>query len=67
LYIAKPEKGSPLVLYPMSTKKTTQIIQTEQVKDAIQLLVSYPKVPLTVDCVIFGFEENKLKVLKKIV
>ena len=24
---------------------------------------SYPKVPLTVDCVIFGFEENKLKIL----
>ena len=32
-------------------------------KDAVQLVHSYPKVPLTVDCVIFGFEENKLKVL----
>jgi 8-oxo-dGTP diphosphatase len=33
------------------------------IKDAIELVRSYPKVPLTVDCVIFGFEENKLKVL----
>ena len=24
--------------------------------DAIQLVVSYPTVPLTVDCVIFGFD-----------
>ena len=31
--------------------------------DAIQLVVSYPTVPLTVDCVIFGFDENSLKVL----
>lgn len=28
-----------------------------------ELVQSYPCVPLTVDCVIFGFEENKLKVL----
>ncbi len=28
-----------------------------------ELVASYPRVPLTVDCVIFGFEENKLKVL----
>lgn len=27
------------------------------------LVATYPKVPVTVDCVIFGFEENKLKVL----
>jgi 8-oxo-dGTP diphosphatase len=33
------------------------------IKDAVELVRSYPKVPLTVDCVIFGFEENKLKVL----
>jgi len=33
------------------------------IKDAVQLVYSYPKFPLTVDCVIFGFEENKLKVL----
>jgi 8-oxo-dGTP diphosphatase len=33
------------------------------IKDPEGLVESYPKVPLTVDCVIFGFEENKLKVL----
>lgn len=33
------------------------------IKDAVELVKSYPRVPLTVDCVIFGFEENKLKVL----
>ncbi|MCX6212460.1 MAG: NUDIX hydrolase [Bacteroidetes bacterium] len=31
--------------------------------DAIELVVGYPAVPLTVDCVIFGFDENSLKVL----
>ena len=33
------------------------------IKDAVKLITSYPKVPITVDCVIFGFEENELKVL----
>lgn len=33
------------------------------IKDAVALVASYPKMPLTVDCVIFGFEENELKVL----
>jgi 8-oxo-dGTP diphosphatase len=33
------------------------------IKDAVDLVASYPKVALTVDCVIFGFEDNKLKVL----
>jgi len=33
------------------------------IKDAQQLVASYPRVPITVDCVIFGFEENELKVL----
>ncbi|HQR92237.1 MAG: NUDIX hydrolase [Bacteroidetes bacterium 24-39-8] len=33
------------------------------IKDAKALVQAYPSVPLTVDCVIFGFEENKLKVL----
>jgi len=32
-------------------------------KDAIALVSKYPTVPLTVDCVIFGFDENSLKVL----
>lgn len=31
--------------------------------DAVELVQNYPKVALTVDCVIFGFEDNKLKVL----
>jgi len=35
----------------------------ELIQDAVQLVSSYPKTPLTVDCVIFGFEENELKVL----
>ncbi|MCK9401874.1 MAG: NUDIX hydrolase [Chitinophagaceae bacterium] len=33
------------------------------IKDAVELVQSYPKVPLTVDCAIFGFEESKLKIL----
>ena len=46
-------------------KKTSAAVATEthMVKNAVQLVHTYPKVPLTVDCVIFGFEENKLKVL----
>jgi 8-oxo-dGTP diphosphatase len=31
--------------------------------DPIKLVQTYPQVPLTVDCVIFGFDENSLKVL----
>jgi 8-oxo-dGTP diphosphatase len=33
------------------------------VKDAVKLVASYSAMAVTVDCVIFGFEENKLKVL----
>ena len=33
------------------------------IKDVHQLVESYPKVPITVDCVIFGFDNNELKVL----
>jgi 8-oxo-dGTP diphosphatase len=33
------------------------------IKDAVKLVQSYPTVPLTVDCVIFGFDDNSLKVL----
>ena len=32
-------------------------------KEAVALVDSYPRVPLTVDCVIFGFDGNFLKVL----
>ena len=42
-------------------------MQHHMKKNSVQavhhLVDTYPKVPLTVDCVIFGFEENKLKVL----
>ena len=33
------------------------------INDAKKLVESYPRVPITVDCVIFGFDENELKVL----
>src|SRR4051812_42635249 len=33
------------------------------IKDVHELVESYPRVPITVDCVIFGFDNNKLKVL----
>ncbi len=43
---------------PVHADVTNQLIQ-----DAVPLVHSYPKVAITVDCVIFGFEENKLKIL----
>lgn len=33
------------------------------ISDVFELVASYPRVPLTVDCVVFGFDENELKVL----
>jgi 8-oxo-dGTP diphosphatase len=33
------------------------------IKDHKSLVATYPRVPITVDCVIFGFDENELKVL----
>jgi len=33
------------------------------ITDVHKLVASYPSVPITVDCVIFGFDENELKVL----
>ncbi|MBI2272203.1 MAG: NUDIX hydrolase [Bacteroidetes bacterium] len=47
----------------MKKNAGTFVQEETQVKDAALLVQSYPKVPVTVDCVIFGFEENKLKVL----
>jgi 8-oxo-dGTP diphosphatase len=32
-------------------------------KNGAALVAAYPKMPLTVDCVIFGFDDNELKVL----
>lgn len=33
------------------------------ISDIQKLVASYPRVPLTVDCVVFGFDDNALKVL----
>jgi 8-oxo-dGTP diphosphatase len=38
-------------------------LQKDLIKNPSKLVADYPRVPLTVDCVIFGFEENELKVL----
>ena len=32
-------------------------------KNGAALVAEYPKMPVTVDCVIFGFDDNELKVL----
>src|SRR4051795_3890643 len=36
---------------------------TDLIEDVHKLVASYPALPITVDCVIFGFDENELKVL----
>ena len=36
---------------------------TSLIKDVNELVASYPKISITVDCAIFGFDENELKVL----
>ncbi len=38
-------------------------IELRTYKNARKLVGSYPKIALTVDCVIFGFDDNELKVL----
>ena len=43
---------------PTLTRQRTKLIS-----NAGALVKTYPAVPITVDCVIFGFEENELKVL----
>src|SRR5215217_3068944 len=43
---------------PLFRKRSGRLIA-----DAKGLVASYPAVPITVDCVIFGFDENELKVL----
>jgi 8-oxo-dGTP diphosphatase len=47
----------------MTKKNSYEKPHEHLIKDAKKLVQAYPKVPLTVDCAIFGFEENKLKVL----
>ena len=65
MYIAKRLLGYPPFSNDanMNKKRDQAIASQELIQDAVPLVLSYPKVPLTVDCVIFGFEENKLKVL----
>lgn len=47
----------------MNEKTVAEDMTPHIISDAAKLVRSYPAVPLTVDCVIFGFEENELKVL----
>lgn len=48
----------------MTKKNTAPVIhEPHLIRDAVELVKEYPKVPITVDCAIFGFEENKLKIL----
>ncbi len=50
----------------METLTTAPLQRTrkgELIKDSRSLVASYPAIPITADCVIFGFEENELKVL----
>ena len=50
----------------METITTAPLVRdrtNDLIKDATQLVASYPAIPITADCVIFGFEENQLKVL----
>lgn len=47
----------------MNDKTVAVDVKPRMISDAAKLVASYPAVPLTVDCVIFGFEENELKVL----
>ena len=65
MYIVKRLLGYPPFSNDanMNKKRDQAIASQKLIQDAVPLVLSYPKVPLTVDCVIFGFEENKLKVL----
>lgn len=47
----------------IQASEKTRSAHPEVVKDVRALVASYPSVPITVDCVIFGFDENELKVL----
>lgn len=47
----------------MNDSATIESPKKSIIKDVHKLVASYPCVPITVDCVIFGFDENELKVL----
>lgn len=55
--------------YSVRMKKEPEVITAFRdenknlIGDVHQLVDSYPRVPLTVDCVVFGFDDNVLKVL----
>ena len=49
------------LLETASEKKDQPII--DSLNEIEHLVESYPRVPITVDCVIFGFDDNELKVL----
>jgi 8-oxo-dGTP diphosphatase len=52
-----------LHLLMLDYNKSVALTTADHDHEAKTLVESYPSVPLTVDCVIFGFDENSLKVL----
>jgi 8-oxo-dGTP diphosphatase len=54
--------GYPYPLIAIMKNAEPAVIQ-HLIKDPVQLVRKYPSVPLTVDCAIFGFDGNELKVL----
>ena len=54
-----------LTLAMLVTENSTEnsALENSLIRDVHELVESYPKVPITVDCVIFGFDNNELKVL----
>ena len=54
-------------LFAMVNEETTSVQLPDEpghlITDVVALVDSYPRVPITVDCVIFGFDNNELKVL----
>jgi 8-oxo-dGTP diphosphatase len=52
-----------LLLLMLEHSTSGSLTTADHTKEAVSLVESYPAVPLTVDCVIFGFDKNVLKVL----
>ncbi len=48
---------------PFAETIANEKLPKKWIEDVHALVASYPCVPITVDCVIFGFDENELKVL----
>ena len=51
-----------LYLYP-TFKPTNNSVSTGNINVDLKIIDSYFKAAISVDCVIFGFDENELKVL----